>query len=578
MKLDTLNVNNFGGVRAANIHLAGRPVTLIAGHNYAGKSFLANAIKTALTGATERVKLKKDFNQLVRDGAKSSSIRLNAGGHEYGFDLPKGKWTENELADVNLPLVLDIRTFASLPDAEKRRVIFRITGLNPTPEAISKRMIELGCESGLVEKIAGMLVVGLDEAHREARQQITTKKGAWGQTTGTTWGSDKAQDWKAERPDFNPEAETKLRAELDELNALRDSTANQLMLLENDYRENQQQMAAMTALLEKASMLQRLQKKLDVDEAELQRCTEQYEETRRLAGDVEAQDAYPCPCCGERLALRNGALVSVGESVDPDPEALRRLPEQQKAVELMRRTVAKDKELVEEAQNAKTKLAEAGMPKDRKSSITQHIDDLRIRLNAFKSERATIEANLFAAQSARMKNEQALSAESTAAGLHADIMAWSKVAEHLAPDGVIAEFLANALKAVNERLRQSSLDTGWLQVAIDADMTITAGGRLYSLLSESEQWRADAMIAEAISHLSGLRLLILDRMDLLVPHARGELLSWLDILADAGEVDTAVVCATLKEPPARLPASVQLVWMQDGEIAHDNKPTIQRAA
>ena len=42
---------------------------------------------------------------------------------------------------------------------------------------------------------------------------------------------------------------------------------------------------------------------------------------------------------------------------------------------------------------------------------------------------------------------------------------------------------------------------------------ITAGGREYRLLSESERYRVDAVLAEAVANLSGARLLVLDRAD-----------------------------------------------------------------
>jgi hypothetical protein len=49
--------------------------------------------------------------------------------------------------------------------------------------------------------------------------------------------------------------------------------------------------------------------------------------------------------------------------------------------------------------------------------------------------------------------------------------------------------------------------------AITPDMAITAEGRAYSLLCESEKWRVDAMIAAAIAELSGVKVMMLDRMD-----------------------------------------------------------------
>jgi hypothetical protein len=88
-----------------------------------------------------------------------------------------------------------------------------------------------------------------------------------------------------------------------------------------------------------------------------------------------------------------------------------------------------------------------------------------------------------------------------------------------------------------------------------------AGQRDYRLLSESERWRVDAMIAEAIAHLSGMRIIVLDRFDVLDQHGRGELLGWLDVLADQKEIDTALVFGTLKEPPKGLPETIGVHWL-----------------
>src|SRR3546814_9037266 len=102
-------------------------------------------------------------------------------------------------------------------------------------------------------------------------------------------------------------------------------------------------------------------------------------------------------------------------------------------------------------------------------------------------------------------------------------------------------------------------------------MAITADARPHALLSESEQWRTDAMLAEAISHLSGLKLLVLDRADLLEPVARPELFGWLDVLAESGEIDTALVGITLKQPPRGLPDTMSSYWLQAGQISNPSE-------
>ncbi|CAN7380799.1 hypothetical protein D9M68_504320 [compost metagenome] len=99
-------------------------------------------------------------------------------------------------------------------------------------------------------------------------------------------------------------------------------------------------------------------------------------------------------------------------------------------------------------------------------------------------------------------------------------------------------------------------------------MTITADGRPYALLPESERWRADAMIAAAITRLTRIRLLVLDRADVLVGAERDRLLWWLDDLAASGEIDTALVFMSLKAPPSGLPDAIQSYWVTNQQVSN----------
>ncbi len=118
-----------------------------------------------------------------------------------------------------------------------------------------------------------------------------------------------------------------------------------------------------------------------------------------------------------------------------------------------------------------------------------------------------------------------------AAEHHADVVGWTLIADKLAPDGIPGELLAQALKPINDALAQSAADTGWQAVTIDAEMAIRTGGRPYALLSESEQWRTDAMLTIAIAQLLGIKLALFDRFDVLDLDGRGEALGWFDVLA-----------------------------------------------
>lgn len=156
-----------------------------------------------------------------------------------------------------------------------------------------------------------------------------------------------------------------------------------------------------------------------------------------------------------------------------------------------------------------------------------------------------------------------------AAALHQDVQQWDAITEALAPDGIPGEMLAEALTPLNERLAYSANEAQWTRINVGKDMSIYAAEegaqpRDYALLSESEKWRADAMIAEAVSHLSGLKLLVLDRFDVLDMAGRADLIAWLETLAQDNEIDTALIFGTLKALPAQLPDGIEAYWLENG--------------
>ncbi|MGT2493072.1 hypothetical protein ACU4GD_27810 [Cupriavidus basilensis] len=127
------------------------------------------------------------------------------------------------------------------------------------------------------------------------------------------------------------------------------------------------------------------------------------------------------------------------------------------------------------------------------------------RLEAIQGSITQFGKDLDTARAAQRALAQADAVTQKAAQHHADVAAWDALAEALGPSGIPADLLSEALDPINERLSAAANESEWMRIGIEADMTITAdGGRPYALLSESERWRADAMIAEAISRLTRL--------------------------------------------------------------------------
>lgn len=150
-----------------------------------------------------------------------------------------------------------------------------------------------------------------------------------------------------------------------------------------------------------------------------------------------------------------------------------------------------------------------------------------------------------------------------AAAVHKQVQGWGKVREELGPSGVQADLVGDALGPVNDRLRGYAEATGWGQVQVRQDVGVTYSGRGYRLCSESERWRAAAMLHAAVAQVSGVNLVVLDRLDVLEPAQRGPALDWIEGLAGSG--CQVIAFATLKAKPDLGP-KVSSLWMEKGAI------------
>jgi hypothetical protein len=244
-------------------------------------------------------------------------------------------------------------------------------------------------------------------------------------------------------------------------------------------------------------------------------------------------------------------------------EAVAKLPEYENALALLQRSVANGKRDLEAAQRAAEQLKELdGLKANADTSAAEaKVAELTEKRNNWQAD-----ADKYREVADKYSRRQALIEQ--VAKLHQDVLDWTHIADALAPDGIPGELLAEALGPINERLHISAGFAEWDQVVIHSDMRITYGGRDYDLISESEKWRADAMIAEAVSFLAGVKLLVLDRFDVLDLKGREDLLYWLDGMAEDGDIETALLFGTLKALPSQLPERIGAHWIDNGVTGH----------
>jgi hypothetical protein len=228
--------------------------------------------------------------------------------------------------------------------------------------------------------------------------------------------------------------------------------------------------------------------------------------------------SFDCPACGARL-LYAAEKVRV---VSDEDRADHPLKDEEKRTEL-RTAVTAAKQVVDDASEANALII-------RQIEFNEHSDIVKNRAEGFSHS----------------------------------VASWTACADALAPDGIPGEIVADRLKPLNDRLRQTAITTNWPQTVVTPTMDLLVDNRPFGLQSESSQWRSQAAIAEAISHIAGVGLLILDRMDVLDLSNRARLVKWLMGVAD--DHNNILLIGTLKEPP-KLPANVKVHWLENGEEA-----------
>ncbi|AIS94011.1 AAA domain protein [Burkholderia thailandensis E254] len=588
MKITDIYVANVLGIRTADLRLA-KPVALFTGPNGAGKSSLQEAVRMALTGDTVRVALKKEYGSLVTEGADGGQIVVACGEQANSVMLPSGKLKREIAEDPRLPLVLDAQRFAHLGAGERRAFLYDLMGVKIGVDEMRARLLaKLGLRADAVPApaaarlaaITPMLRAGFEAAQKEAADRARGAKQSWRNATGETYGSQKAATWRPAPVEFDEAALRKLTG---------DRAA-----LDDRIGELQQQIgaadAADTAARARASKIADLRtraagyaKAVELAQLADEQVAEfepKVEALRVRAGAAPAGTECSCPECGALLRYLNGVLSAAAAAGARDADAAAKLPEYEQGLKTLQNAAANRKRDLEAADSAATQLraleddaADSGAAAARESG-----DAARSELADLQHRRKQLDTDIATLREIERRAAGAADLAKQAAALHSDVAAYEAIADALAPNGIPADLLSEALTPMNERLVALAEMSEWADVTITPEMEVLADGRAYALLSESERWRVDAHIAAAISHFSGLKLLVLDRADVLVGPERDRLLYWLDDLAYTDQIETALVFMSLKTPPGGLPEAIEAFWVEDGQVAPAAQHAIREAA
>ena len=584
MRIESIYVENFQGLRHADLTLTA-PITMVSGLNGAGKSSLKEAVGLAL-GEAARISHKKDYGKMVTEGEKKARIIIGHDGTASTITLPNGKTERTDVSGQEyLQYVLNPEAFAHLDDKSRRSLLYALTKSSQKPSLIVEKLAARGAQADKIEKIKPLLLSGFNAAMEQAKTYASESRGAWKALTGDVYGSEKAVGWIVPIPalaEGTPEVtqDDLLQAEAEHAKTIEEiGKGEQFLGGLRAKREACDHTASRKAQLEEIYLqLNRRTTKLQTTHTGLEEWKAKIVEAQLKVDAHSGEASSDCPGCGVKLKIvGKGVELFKGKTADLNKQAAAKLGLQKAndAHNLLLRTHINDQKAVTESEQAGRDLEALTATTGEvitDAMIQRVVDAIQVQRNARDAAHAKVEAmrdRLELITSSERKAEQATQ-------YHEDVKSWTLIAAALAPDGIPGEILAGALKPINQRLAKLSALAGWSTVAISAEMEITASGRNYALLSESERWRCDALIALTIAITSGLRLVVLDRFDVLLPAVRAQLLGSLISLVNAHEIETAIVCGSLKERPKIVPPEIISVWIEKGVA--DADISFQRAS
>ncbi|MDD5059474.1 MAG: ATP-binding protein [Sideroxydans sp.] len=528
-----ISIKDFRGV--ANLSATIDGILLVAGPNGAGKSSACTAIAACLTGDLLPFQgvTKAKASLLVRDGGASASATLTGPDGGAVVTWPDCQRAEKGKAPWASPVAAGLVNTLAMGTKERAKWLIGLIGALPDENAMMEACEALDVYRADAESSWKAIAArGWDAAHAEAKEQGAKYKGQWERVTGARYGSAKAASWRPEGWRSGIDA-----LGLDELTrsaetaAARYDEVRRAGLVGETKRADYQ-----TALTRRQAALSTL----DHAKGEVlatQGAVDRARADRAKFGPT-ADKVWECPCCGKNVALIEGDLCELPADA-ADPNDIATADNAVRNNEDLHRRESARLAAIEDAIKAgdAAEKAIAGLP-----PIPDAEDLARIKTAADE-----------AGQMLRMKRQVAEAGE-----LHEKITRQVEIVKLLAEDGLRQTALVAALSGFAADLAEITHAAGWRPVYVDADMSLSYGGRPVSLCSAGEQYRVQCVLQIAAARRDGSALVVLDGADILDKPGRNGLMKAL-----AGM--NAVIGMTMRaeEVPAKLLASGRAVWVGD---------------
>ncbi len=571
MKVNRVQIHNFGGIKHADIEL--RKLNLFFGENRAGKSSIIHAVAYPFLGTcVERGYKNRKAGASMATG-DNMSVTTTIDGVEYTRTPSTGKIVGPCDHDV-FAAVMNATQLLTASAGDIQGLFGRISVGGQSGE-IKTFLEHAGYGDDIIKMVEKDIDVALNwavEQRKQAKRDIKTAEAKLKQVVSVVTIDGKQLDLEKQTPAVVNAGIAKLQKQRDSLIAAGEIDVDALIkekaelkkslhalddgILESNLAENtasfsrakQDREKAYKAMLGAQATLEAAEKKL-----------EQFANSKGV-----------CPTCGhavdaDRIEARNATLAEVIKKLDQNAEV---------AKQLHINAAHNESKLECELKELRENISKSERLKYERESHLAAIERQLQQTQAQHDEGATVED-----LDARLSKYQELLAASTAYQAQLGTRDLAKVGINLGTksrdnmDALVKllEPAGEVRKLANAGIAACPWDADLLEawglqsLRMSHDGAISLYERPIMSASMSEQYRCALLIVERLSRATGLGLLVLDGLEVLTTHTRIPLSQAFD--SWQGDYETILCAASVSERPTiESNDDMAIFWVQDGTV------------
>ena len=546
-----VQIANFRGIKTVDFILD--QLTLIVGENWMGKSSIAQAFGAALTGNVSPFEgiPKSKADLIVRNGEKQGMITVENNGSSMTMN-----WPESEFASTG-PDVLNASNIAVGFDSvmhmkpKARQDYFSdLLKISPTYEALVEQIKDAKLPESELKRLWDTIEsLGWETAYNNAREAGTKMKGKWEYVTSEKYGIRKADKWLPGEwePDLLNIKRDKLEAELKAAQEWSDAATKDAVITENEIEKLTELAGKVESLKKKSEHAFKQTIKHNGDLQELK------DKARKI--QVSHEEATPCPNCEHPLRVENGSIIKAESlSTEELAEAEKKLKKINKEID------AQEKAL----QNAHTVHSEYKSGLDEALSAVEQLKEIKSSDKKTDDKSKAGKEDVAARLEKATRRLEAFDKKVEADELHKDIQRSIIIVKALSPDGLRLDIMSDTIAQMQKDIDAINKETGWKDIKINTDLSVSYGELPYVLHSESEQYRIESILQLFIAKKQKAPAVILDRADILDNEGKNGLIG---AILNAGI--PALVLMTLsdkKDVPGMSDPHWNAYWISEGEL------------